>query len=110
MTNNTAFWKGQSGRKYEYKALPIYGNNWNDVAGNYIFAKIVGSYWQAVYVGQTESFEKRMPGHNELPCVRRNGATHIHVHTNANHDARLAEEKDLIRAHQPACNEQHKAA
>jgi hypothetical protein len=100
----TCIWTGKSGTKYEYTIYAI-DTTWNDVAGNYIFAKQLPSgLWEALYIGQTDSFANRLPNHEALPCVRRNGGTHVHAHTNTNKEARLAEEKDLLDNHNPPCN------
>jgi hypothetical protein len=98
-------WTGASGTKYAYE---IYGMNttWNDVPGSYIFAKETSPHkWEAVYIGQSENFKDRLPNHNELPCIRRNGGTHIHAHTNGNEEARLKEEADLLANHATPCND-----
>jgi hypothetical protein len=100
----TCNWEGASGKKYLYT---IYSMNteWNDVAGNYIFAYESSPHtWTAVYIGETESFKDRLPNHNELPCIKRSGGTHIHAHTNENSQARLEEEEDLLATHKTPCN------
>ena len=100
----TCDWTGKSGTKYNYTIYQI-GGDWNDVGGNYIFAYESSPHtWTAVYIGETESFKDRLPNHNELPCIKRNGGTHIHAHTNENSEARLAEERDLLANHTTACN------
>jgi hypothetical protein len=100
----TCTWTGTSGKQYQYEVYPI-DTNWNDVPGNYIFAKVNSSRrWTAIYIGETESFSDRLPNHNQLACVRRNGGTHVHAHTNRDTRARKAEEQDLISNHNPACN------
>jgi hypothetical protein len=97
-------WTGASGRVYTYAIHPI-GEIWNDVAGNYIFAKQTEpSRWAPVYIGETQSFQDRLPNHNELPCILRNGGTHIHVPVNRASAVRLAEEADLLANHNPPCN------
>ena len=97
-------WTGATGKEYLYDIYPI-DTNWNDVAGNYIFAKETSPHkWDAVYIGETESFKNRLPNHNELPCVKRNGGTHLHAHTNQDSKARLDEEADLIATGRPPCN------
>jgi hypothetical protein len=97
-------WTGASGKKYEYEIYPI-GTNWNDVPGNYIFAReSTTNRWQAIYIGETESFKDRLPNHNELPCIRRNGGTHIHAHVNRDSRARLDEEADLLANNKTPCN------
>ena len=97
-------WTGASGKKYTYNIHSM-DTKWNDVAGNYIFAKrTTPTEWEAIYIGETQSFKDRLPNHNELPCIQRNGGTHIHAHTNSDSQARLNEESDLIESHLPPCN------
>lgn len=100
----TCKWIGASRKEYIYNIHPI-DTNWNDVAGNYIFAKETSPRsWDAVYIGETVSFSDRLPNHNELPCIRRNGGTHIHTHVNEDSDARIEEEADLLANHNTPCN------
>ena len=108
MANENAYWKGYSGRTYEYT---VYGldTSWNAVSGNYIFARRVEGGWRAVYIGQSGDLADRIPDHEVWDCARRNGATHIHAHSNSNGEAaRKAEEADLIKKTQPPCNTQGK--
>ncbi len=101
---DTCIWTGLSGKKYEYSIYAM-DSNWNDVPGNYIFAKETPpNRWQAVYIGETESFKDRIPNHNELPCIRRNGGTHVHAHTNRDRQNRLDEEADLLANNHTPCN------
>lgn len=103
---DTCNWTGSSGKVYSYEMYLI-DQGWNDVPGNYIFAKeTTRGRWTALYVGQTESLSDRLPNHNKRPSAIRNGATHIHAHVNRDVDARLTEEADLIKALQPPCNDQ----
>lgn len=102
----THTWYGASGTAYTYTIYDM-DASWNDVAGNYIYASETTNGWQAAYIGQTKSFKDRLPDHNEEACAKRNGATHIHAHTNNDGEAaRKAEEADLIKKHQPPCNQQ----
>lgn len=100
-------WKGRSGALYTYKIFPL-DTRWNDVAGNYIFAKRGGTGWVAIYIGQTSSLRDRLgPDHHRWDCAKRNGLTHIHVHTSVNNEAiRTGEEIDLINwgRTRPVCN------
>lgn len=97
-------WTGASGKIYEYEMYPI-GTNWNDVPGNYIFAKESSPHtWEAIYIGETMSFKDRLPNHNELPCIQRNGGTHIHIHINRGSRTRLDEEADLLANNATPCN------
>ena len=99
-------WTGSSGKKYTYT---IYGKstNWNEVSGNYIFAKETApGRWRAIYIGETKSFKTRLTSsHEKLPCADRNGFTHYHAHTNSGGvAARRSEESDLIDKYDPPCN------
>jgi hypothetical protein len=98
-------WTGASDKKYEYFILKI-GADWSDMPGNYIFAyqSSLGK-WKAVYIGETESFKDRLPNHDELPCILRNGGTHIHSHVNQDKQARLDEERDLLADSGAPCND-----
>ena len=97
-------WTGASGKEYLYDIYPI-GTNWNDEPGNYIFAGVFEPHkWTAIYIGETESFKDRLPNHNELPCIRRNGGTHIHARINRDSQARLNEEADLLANNKTPCN------
>ena len=98
-----ANWQGASGRVYTYGVYPL-NADWDDVPGNYIFARWVGGRWVAIYIGQTSSFKDRLPTHEVWPCARRNGVTHIHAHTESNVVVRLAEERDLLANNNPPCN------
>ncbi len=98
-------WNGFSGRTYIYQVLPISKINELSGPGGYIFAKVFGGYWVPIYVGQTSNLSERFDHHHAMPCIRRNGATHIHVRANfGGEDARRAEESDLIARYHPPCN------
>ena len=110
MPEGKAKWKGASGRTYEYHVYKI-GTQFKHLPGNYIYARVKRGFWDASYVGQTKDLGDRLADHEALPCVRRQGATHIHVHVNEDGEkARVAEEADLIVEHQPVCNTHKKAA
>ncbi len=105
---NKCKWTGASGTEYMYEMYPIKGTTWNNVPGNYIFAReSKPNNWEPIYIGQTESFKDRIPDHDKLPCVQRNNGTHVHVHVNHNTEARLAEEKDLLASCTTPCNDQN---
>ena len=100
----TVTWFGQSGTPYSYGVYEPAGN-WNDVPGNYIFARLDQSgAWVALYVGETNSFKDRFSSHERWPCATRNGATHVHAHVNNTIGARRAEEADLLAVLNPPCN------
>jgi hypothetical protein len=103
----TIDWQGLSGMKYTYWIHPI-GTSFKEEPGNYIFAKETRpGYWSPVYAGQTQNLSARHANHEKETCATRNGATHIHAHTNSGgENARLTEEADLIRRWKPPCNDQ----
>ena len=94
---------------YVYEPLPML-SNWTDVGGNYIFARQQSNGWYLLYVGQCDSFRKRMPTHERWAEAVRLGATHVLAHVNQNDSLRLLEERDLIRRYAPELNVQHRAA
>lgn len=53
--------------------------NWNKVAGLYIFSYLAQGAWYPLYIGQTDDFSSRLPNHERLPEAVRRGATHIHA-------------------------------
>jgi len=102
----TCRWKGASDKEYIYIINSIKDSALDDVPGNYIFAReSEPNKWEALYIGETESFKDLIPNHNELTCIRRNKCTHVHTHTNLTNQARLAEEKDLLANHTTPCND-----
>ena len=100
----TVNWPGQSGERYTYYVYDI-RTKFNSAPGNYIFAKLVNGRWSPVYIGETSDLSERFDNHHAMPCIKRNGATHIHAHRNdSGVNARRAEESDLIRNFKPSCN------
>ena len=103
--SGTCIWRGEDGTTYEYRVFEE-NTAWNDVPGNYIFAKLTGSSWTALYIGQTSSFRDRLPPHHERwAYAKQHGATHIHAHTGSeNERIRRLEEMNLIRYYTPLVN------
>ena len=95
MPDQTVDWAGRSNNTYTYHVHEL---GWRPNAGqngNYIFAKVVGSVWNAVYVGQGD-LQDRYDAAIKEGCVTAKGATYYHVHLSSNRAARLAEEQDII--------------
>lgn len=101
----TVIWTGASGKKYTYYVYKL-PPNFVAKPGNYIFAKTNSqNQWEAAYIGETENLSERFDNHHAMPCINRNGATHIQAHvTNGGKQARLNEETDLVRNYNPTCN------
>ena len=108
MSEPQIYWAGKSGEKYGYWIYKI-EDQFDDTPGNYIYTKKTnGDKWILLYIGQTSSLKDRLSNHEKEAFAKRNGATHIHTHTNpASEEMRKKEEVDLIKCHGPVCNKQH---
>lgn len=106
MSKPDIHWEGESGRRYGYWIREI-GTSFKDKPGNYIYAKETEpNRWRPIYIGQTGSLADRLADHEKEECALENGATHIHAHVNTGGEqARQAEETDLIRRWNTACND-----
>lgn len=102
-----SMWAGASSKEYKYWIYPI-GTTFKDSPGNYIYAKEASpGQWTPIYIGETESLQDRLPDHEKLPCVKRNGGTHVHAHaSSADVTVRRAEESDLLGKWDPPCNKE----
>lgn len=105
MSNPNINWEGKSGKKYGYWIHKI-GTVFKDEPGNYIYSKETEpTKCRPIYIGQTSSLRDRLADHEREACARRNGATHIHVHTTPGPETnRTLEETDLIEKWNPVCN------
>ena len=105
MADETIIWEGASGTKYKYWIYPL-PPNFNASPGNYIFAeKTKTDTYRAIYIGETGDLSERFDDHHAMPCIKREGATHIHVHSSSGGDeTRRDEESDLIAKWSPPCN------
>ncbi len=94
MNQNQVTWKGQSGKQYVFTVYDK-KQKFNQVDGNYIFAKQTLGTWFAVYIGEGD-LQSRTQDEEHLKCAESKGFTHYHVHVNKNEKERKAEESDLI--------------
>ena len=98
---STSTWGGHEFSVHDYDTTP----DWPDVGGIYIFAKrtLIGP-WQALYVGETESFKNRpLANHEKWPAAVGLGATHVHIR-NEGMVGREALEVHLIQKYDPPLN------
>lgn len=106
-------WTGVSGRTYDMYVAPIW-STYLARPGVYIFCRQTGpGRWQAVYVGETDDFSRRIARdltlHHRWKSIRAAGSTHIctlHVPHDNSGTMRRAIETDLRHALNPSCNEQ----
>lgn len=96
--------RGASGREYSYFVFPI-GAEFKAEPGNYMFTKLAWGKHEAKYAGETHDLSARFDYHHKMPCILREGATHVLAHlSSASAAERRAEEQDIIRAYSPTCN------
>ena len=108
MTTKACIWFGKSRRLYEYDVFPV-GTTFKAVPANYIFTRETSpGMYDPIYIGETEDLSERFDNHHKMPCIRREEATHIHVHKNDDGVmARRQEKRDLLAKSIPipTCNE-----
>jgi hypothetical protein len=56
--NNAVQWPGTQGRTYPFNVYPILTAFAANQLGNYIFAKLIGNAWHAVYIGEGDIKER----------------------------------------------------
>ena len=96
----TAVWAGHTFYVYAQPGE----REWRDVPGVYIMAGTANRWWQAHYIGQTESFAARLDEHERWSEAAERGATHIHACVVQDAAQRLAMEAALISAYDPPMN------
>jgi hypothetical protein len=93
----TCTWIGKSGTKYLYYVYPRHPNINDGQDGNYIYAKKnAEGLWVPVYIGEGALAKRATPDHHRIECIDSKGASHVHLHLNANKGTRRAEEADLL--------------
>ncbi len=100
---------GASRRTYHFEVHAL-GANYFDKPGVYIFVKRASSGgWDAIYIGETSSFRRRLTDelrlHHQWSSIAAHGATHIAtLHLPGPLAIREGVETDLRRAIQTPCN------
>lgn len=104
MENEKVNWSGKSGKKYTFT---VFDNTaeFNEIDGNYIFAKRIGNVWYAIYIGEG-NLKLRTKDCEHLAAAKHCGFTHYHAHANINEKLRKEEEADLIEGN-PECLEEN---
>jgi hypothetical protein len=106
------YWTGASGTRYDFQLDAIGTIAYYPVEGVYIFCRPTGnSNHTAIYVGETDSFQRRLSDelqtHHALQAIRLHGATHIStLRVAGDRSYRLYVETDLRNALNPPCNKQ----
>lgn len=99
-------YKTIAGYRLEFEAFPQTGA-WRHVAGIYCFAYNAAGTWRALYVGQTNSFQNRIPSHERWAEARRRGATHVLATVVLKQSDRDILERALIAELDPPLNVQY---
>ncbi|SFJ00407.1 hypothetical protein [Bradyrhizobium sp. Gha] len=105
-------WTGASGALYQFQLDALGSITYFPMSGVYIFSRdLGGGSHYPVYVGETDSFQRRLTdqlwAHHALDAIRKHGATHINTLSIAGDRAkRLYVETDLRNALNPPCNKQ----
>lgn len=96
---------GTNRRQYRFTLYPK-TTSFKDIRALYCFLAPHGDTWKILYIGQTHSLGDRMQSHNKWPEVNRLGCTHIGVCYGPAVTNLDTDEKALIEAYQPCCNDQ----
>ena len=93
----TCTWTGASGKKYIYEVRTRHPKLPPNEPGNYIYAKMDAvKRWVPIYIGEGNLTQRASIDQRCVECIDAKGATHVHVHVNADRDVREAEVKDLL--------------
>ena len=94
----TCTWTGASGKKYVYEVHARHPKLAPNEPGNYIYAKMdEHRRWVPIHIGAGNLTQRATTDHRRVDCINAKGATHAHVHINADRDDREAEVKDYSR-------------
>ena len=104
--HGTITFKGKSGEGYKYWIYDL-SDTHAAVPANYIFVKETKpNSFRPIYIGETEDISDRFDNHHKMPCIKRNGASHLCAHkSSADKKVRCAEEADLVANYSPICND-----
>jgi hypothetical protein len=105
----TTHWTGESGANYEF-TLHGFGA-FCAQPGVYAFCKAAHGRWVPVYIGETDSFARRIGGdltlHRAWTAIRDAGATHLAILPVQGSQAKRIEiAKDLKAKYRPVCNQE----
>src|SRR5258708_36923213 len=97
-------WKSVDGSAYEF-APHLYASDWVDVGGVYLFAaRLANGDWNPLFIGQADSFESSIPGHEKWPWAALLVATHVLACAVAAPAKRAAVEHEMIARLKPPLN------
>ena len=106
---STATFRGKSGETYSFNVYPM-GQAFKAVGAVYAVTRRYknsssGHSHEIIYVGETSDLSTRFDDHHKADCFVRQNANCICTHGDDDEDSRLAKEDDLIKQHNPLCND-----
>jgi predicted GIY-YIG superfamily endonuclease len=104
-----ATFTGQSGTQYSFHVYPI-DQEFKSVGAVYAVTRRyknpnAGYSHEIIYVGETSDLSTRFESHHKASCFTRHNANCICTHREDDEDSRLTIEDDLVKQHDPACND-----
>lgn len=97
-------WKSVDHSTYEFTPYP-FENDWTDIAGVYLFAaRLPNGDWNPLFIGEADSYERDLPGHEKWPWAALLGATHVLICTVAGKAKRETVEAEMIARLKPPLN------
>jgi hypothetical protein len=104
-----ATFAGQSGTKYDFNVYPL-DQAFKAVGGVYAITRRYknsnGGYsHEIIYVGETGDLSTRFDNHHKTDCFEQHEANCICTLRDDDEDSRLSKEADLIKKHNPPCND-----
>lgn len=95
--------------EYDF-VVRVYEDDWPETAGIYAFAHRIPEHpgWKLLYVGQTESFDTRLPNHERWQEAVDQGATHVHLLAVEQVYRRVVIERQMIEEYAPLLNFVHR--
>jgi len=106
---STVKFKGKSGESYDFNVYPM-DQSFKAIGGVYVVTRRFkdeddGFRHKIIYVGETGDLSTRFDNHHKADCFTEHSANCICVHVDDDEDSRLAKEDDLIKLHNPPCND-----
>lgn len=101
--------KGKSGETYSFNVWPM-DQQFNAVGAVYAITKRHadskgGHSHTVIYVGETSDLSTRFENHHKADCFNQHESNCICTHQDDDEESRLAKENDLLKQHNPPCND-----
>jgi hypothetical protein len=105
---STVTFQGKSGSKYDFDVWPM-DQTFKDVGAVYAVTRRYQDgntdSHDIIYVGETGDLSTRFDNHHKADCFTEHKANCICTHLDSKESSRLAKEEDLVKKHNPPCND-----